>query len=90
MIKSVKLDSDLENRVRHLSDLQHRSPHWIMREAIRTYVEREEARESFKQEAMASWIAYQETGRHLNATEVHNWLSTWGTKGETEVPPCHE
>lgn len=38
-----------------------------------------EARESFKQEVLASWAAYKETGRHLTGQEVRTWLSTWGT-----------
>jgi plasmid stabilization system protein ParE len=41
-----------------------------MREAIKQYVEREEARESFTAEALASWAAYQETGQHLTGQEV--------------------
>lgn len=53
MATSVKLDEDLKNRIQALAELRHRSPHWIKREAIRDYVEREEARESFKQEALA-------------------------------------
>ena len=65
MATSIKLDDDLANRVRRLAGLRQRSPHWLMREAIRQYVAREEARESFRQEALASWSAYQETGRHL-------------------------
>jgi predicted transcriptional regulator len=87
---SIKLDDELANRVRRLAGLRQRSPHWIMREAIREYVTREEARESFRQEALASWSAYQETGRHLSAEEVRAWLSTWGTEAETEPPECHE
>ena len=90
MATSVKLDIELKNRIQHLADLRHRSPHWIMREAIRDYVEREEAREGFKQEALASWTAFQETGRHLSKTEIHEWLNTWGTDKEKEIPPCHE
>jgi predicted transcriptional regulator len=58
-------------------------------EAIQQYVEREEARESFKQEAVASWAAYQETGRHLTGQEVRTWLNTWGTNDERAVPECH-
>jgi predicted transcriptional regulator len=61
-----------------------------MREAIREYVVREEARERFKQEALASWTAYQETGRHLSGNEVRDWLRTWGTDDEAEIPECHE
>jgi predicted transcriptional regulator len=90
MATSVKLDDNLKDRIQHLADLRHRSAHWIMREAIRDYVEREEARESFKQEALASWTVYQETGRHLTNREVRDWLKTWGTDKETEIPPCHE
>ena len=58
MASSVKIDDELKGRVQNLADLRHRSSHWIMREAITRYVEREEARESFKQEALASWTAF--------------------------------
>jgi predicted transcriptional regulator len=90
MATSVKLDDVLKKRIQHLADVRHRSAHWIMREAIRDYVEREEARESFKQESLASWTAYQETGQHLTGQEARDWLNTWGTDKETEVPECHE
>lgn len=90
MATSVKLDDEMTSRIRRLADLRQRSPHWIMREAIQQYVEREEARESFKQEALASWTAYQETGRHLSGEEVRAWLNGWGGDAETEPPECHE
>ena len=35
MATSIKLDDDLTDRVRRLAELRQRSPHWIMREAIR-------------------------------------------------------
>ena len=87
---SIKLDDDLNNRVRRLAEQRQRSPHWIMREAIREYVSREEARESFRQEAMASWLAYRETGRHLTGDEARAWLDGWGAEVEDEPPACHE
>ena len=90
MATSVKLDDDLKSRIQQQADIRHRSTHWIMREAIRNYVEREEARESFKQDALASWTAYQETGQHLTGQEVRDWLKIWGTDKETEIPKCHE
>lgn len=90
MATSVKLDNDLKQRLQHLADAKHRSAHWLMREAIQDYVEREEAKESFKQEALASWTAYQETGRHLSGQEVRDWLNTWGGSGDSQAPSCHE
>ncbi|MCL1960452.1 MAG: CopG family ribbon-helix-helix protein [Desulfovibrionaceae bacterium] len=89
MATSLKMDERLKSRVRHLAGERRRSPHWIMLEAIRQYVDREEARESFKQEALASWAAYKETGRHLTGQEVLAWLNTWGTDEERPAPECH-
>ena len=90
MVTSVKLDDELKRKIQKLADQQQRSPHWIMREAIREYVERAEARERFRQEALASWTSYQETGQHLDSHEVREWLGTWGTEEEAEVPPSHD
>lgn len=90
MATSVKLDEEMKGRIQHLADLRDRSAHWIMCEAIRDYVGREEARESFKAEALASWTAYQETGQHLTGEEVHGWLNSWGSEKETKIPKCHE
>lgn len=90
MAASVKIDDELKGRIQHLAGLRRRSAHWIMREAIQQYVEREEARESFKQEAMASWNEYRETGRHLTGAETRGWLDKWGIAAETELPECHQ
>ena len=90
MATSLKIDDALKDRVKQLASQRRRSPHWIMLEAIQQYVEREEARESFRQEALASWEAYQETGRHLTGQEVRSWLSTWGTEDEKAKPECHK
>ena len=90
MATSLKIDDALKSRVQHLAAHRRRSAHWIMLEAIQQYVEREEARESFTQEALASWAAYKETGRHLSGQEVRIWLNTWGTADESAVPECHK
>lgn len=90
MATSIKIDDELKARIQALAEQRQRSAHWIMREALTQYVVKEEARESFKQEALASWSAYQETGEHLTGEEVRNWLSNWGTEAETELPKCHD
>ena len=87
---TVKLDAELKGRVQQLAELRRRSAHWIMREAIEQYVEREEKRENFRQEALASWVAFQETGRHLTGVQVREWLKRWGTDNEAAPPECHK
>ena len=90
MATSLKINEDLKSRIQYLADVHNRSAHWLMIEAIRDYVEREEARQSCKQEALDSWKAYQETGRHLTGAETRTWLSTWGSADEQGIPPCHD
>lgn len=87
---TLKIDDDLKARIQRLAEARRRSPHWIMREAIQEYVDREEARERFRQEAEASWVAFKETGRHLTLAETRAWLKGWGTPAERPAPECHE
>ena len=87
MATSIKIDDTLKARVQQLASRRQRSAHRIMREAIAHDVAREAAR--FRQEAVASWSACQETGQHLTGPEVRTWLTTWGTEADTALPACH-
>jgi predicted transcriptional regulator len=90
MALSIKLDDSMKDRIQALATERQRTPHWIMKEAIRQYVETEEAKASFEKEALQSWQHYQETGLHLKGDEVQDWLKTWGTEAETDAPECHK
>ncbi len=72
------------------SKRKQRSAHRIMREAIRDYVEKEEAKEQFAQEALASGNSYNRTGKHLTGAEVREWLQTWGTDNEVGISEYHK
>lgn len=87
---SLKLEQAEHERLKSLAEARHRKPHFLMKEAIRQYLDREELRESFKREALASWKDYKETGKHLTGDQVTEWLETWGSDQEQALPPCHE
>lgn len=86
---SIKLDDTLKDRVQHLAEARRRSSHWIMREAIAQYVEREEKRETFKQDALHAWEEYQQTGLHLTLEEADTWLAKLEAGEDAEPPKCH-
>ncbi|MGB3277331.1 MAG: CopG family ribbon-helix-helix protein [Castellaniella sp.] len=86
---SVKLDSEMRDRIKHLADARNRTAHWVMREAIAQYVVQEEKRESFRQATLAAWREYQDTGLHVTGEEVDAWLASWGTDNELPAPACH-
>lgn len=86
---SIKLDDGLKGRVQHLAKVRRRSSHWIMREAITQYVEREEKREAFRQDALQAWEEYQQTGLHLTLEEADAWLAKLEAGDDAEPPKCH-
>ncbi len=61
--QGIKLDDTTTRRLKTLAAQRQRTAHWLMREAITTYLEREEQREHEKQEDMARWERYQLTGK---------------------------
>lgn len=86
---SLKLDAEIKARVQHLAENRRRSANWLMGEAIREYVEREETREQLHRDALVAWAAYQETGRHVTQDAADRWLARLEA-GETAAPPeCH-
>jgi predicted transcriptional regulator len=86
---SLKLDDEVKNRVKQLAVTRRRSAHWIMREAIEQYLEREEKREEFRRSGLAAWEAYQETGQHVTADEADEWFAKLEAGEDAEVPECH-
>jgi predicted transcriptional regulator len=86
---SLKLDTALKQRVHRLASARRRSPHWIMREAVEQYVEREEKREQLRQDALAAWAGYQTTGLHVTAREADAWLAKLEAGKHAVIPKCH-
>lgn len=86
---SVKLDAKTRARIEHLAESRRRTTHWMMREAIQQYVEREEKREAFRQDGIRAWNDYQATGLHVTSEEADAWLAKLESGQDVEPPECH-
>ena len=86
---AVKIDLEMKERMKRLADAKHRSTHWMMKEAIRQYVDREEKRESFRHDALMAWNEYQVTGLHVAQQEADAWLAKLEDGQNEEQPECH-
>jgi len=86
---AIKLDPKIHDRVKQLAEARDRSTHWMMREAVTQFVEREEKREAFRQAGLKAWSDYQETGLHVSYNEADEWLAKLETGEEADVPECH-
>ncbi len=86
---AIKIDPDIKERVKRLADARHCTPHWLMREAITQYVDREERREALRQDGTKAWNEYQSTGQHLTGAEADAWLAKLEAGQDLEPPECH-
>lgn len=84
--KAVKLDDALYDRLKVLGESQQRSPHWLMKEAIRQFIDREEASQQIRRETLERLAQYEQDGKSISHDVVDAWLATWGTDSEGQCP----
>jgi len=82
----VKLDEEIRDRLKSLGTARQRSTHWLMREAIREYLEKEEVIETRNREADEAWADYKRSGKFVSHEAMASWLDTWGTDQEDHAP----
>ena len=70
----VKLDDETRDRLKSLGSLKDRSPHWIMKTAIREYLDREEVFEREKREDRERWERYILTDSFIDNDSMMRWL----------------
>ena len=86
---SIKLDPEMKSRLQNIASDQKRSTHWVMQEAIESYVMREEKAAALRRDAIKAWEDYQENGLHLTFEEVDQWLAELEAGNDVEPPACH-
>jgi predicted transcriptional regulator len=86
---AIKIDEDTKARLKRLAEARQRTSHWLMREAITQYVDREEKREVFRQETLKAWEAFRENGLHLTANEADAWMAQLEQGNDIDPPECH-
>lgn len=86
----IKLDVETKERVKRLAEARHRTSHWLMREAIKQYVEKEEKRETFRQAGIKAWEEYQITGACVDLEEADVWLAQLESGQNKESSKCYD
>ena len=86
---SVRLDESIKERMSTLAGQRQRPTHWLMREAIVQYVDREEKRQALLQAGKDAWEHYQATGEHVTGEEADAWLAQLEAGNDVDPPVCH-
>ena len=86
---TVKLDASDRDRIASLAAMKKRTPHYLMKEAILEYVQREEARQNFIKAAETSFEHYMETGLHITLDEFSAWVDDVQKNPDAPIAACH-
>ena len=86
---AIKLDQITRDRLKRLADAKDRSMHWMLREAVAQFLQREEKREAFRQAGLQAWNEYQATGLHVTQAEAVAWLAKLEAGEVAAAPECH-
>ena len=84
--KTVSLEPALSESLESLAKSRHRSVQWLMREAIKRYVEAEQGAGRHDQGAHEAWEEYRRTGEYVAGNYVLAWLESVGTGKELARP----
>lgn len=83
----IKLDETTRERLKSLGGLKDRSPHWLMKHAIKEYLEREERYEREKQDDLLRWQRYEESGAFIGDGDMRSRVDALaaGLRNESTV-----
>jgi predicted transcriptional regulator len=84
--QGIKLDDQTQDRLKVLAEKRHRSPHWLMKDAINRYLEAEEQYEQEKSDDMERWERYQLTGKAIEGAVAEEWLKDLAKGKKTPRP----
>jgi len=82
---SVRMPEELIERLEKTAAQLRRSKGWVINDAVREYVDREE-RKARRLEETREALADVEAGRLVDGQRVTEWLQSWGTTAELEPP----
>lgn len=87
---SVKLEATEKTALARIAEAQKRSVHFVMRQAVSEYIDREQKRLDFYEDGRKALGHYKATGLHVTHEEIKTWIESLGTSNELSAPVCHK
>ena len=86
---TIKLSDADRARIQSLAAIKQRTPHYLMREAIDAYLQKEEAEQAMLKLVDAGNAHFEATGLHVTTAEMRAWLADTSTNPNALRPECH-
>jgi predicted transcriptional regulator len=88
-VTTVRLQPEVERGLETMADKLHRSKNWLVNQAIREFVARQELEQSRWNETLSAMESVAQ-GRVVSGEAVHAWLESWGDSNELPPPKVGE
>ena len=88
-VTTVRLGQDIEETLDALADKLQRTKSWLINQALREFIERQELEQLRWQETLAAMESVAK-GQVVSGDAVHTWLKSWGTAKELAPPRVGE
>lgn len=84
-VTTVRLQPEVESGLEAMSEKLQRSKNWLVNQAVREFVARQEMEERRWSETLSAMESVAQ-GQVVSGDAVHAWLSSWGGADELPVP----
>ena len=84
-VTTVRLQPEVESGLEAMADKLHRSKNWLVNQAIREFVARQEQEQSRWSETLTAMGSVAQ-GKVVSGQAVHEWLESWGSSKELPTP----
>ena len=84
-VTSIRLQPEVESGLEAMSDKLQRSKNWLINQAIREFVTRQESEQARWNETLAAMESVA-NGNVVSGQAVDAWLASWGTPDESAPP----
>jgi predicted transcriptional regulator len=84
-ITTVRLQPDVEQGLQVMAGTLHRSKSWLINQALKEFIERQEQEKLRWQETLQAMESVAQ-GRVVSGESVHTWLNSWGSSNELSPP----
>lgn len=84
-VTTIRLQPEVESGLEVMADKLQRSKNWLVNQAIREFVARQETEQTRWAETLAAMESVAQ-GKVVAGEDVHAWLASWGTANELPPP----
>ena len=88
-VTTVRLQAEVEQHLDEIANRLQRSKGWVINQARAEYIEKQRVEQERWQQTLEAMESAAQ-GKVIDASEVHDWLSSWGTDGERSAPRSDE